>query len=422
MRVLRPIWPIALWVWSVRWRVGAKISARTLPWGPAINFDGPESDGVRRYFLENARYWQTECHLDALRLDAVHAIRDFSAVTFLEELAAAAPEWAASAGRPFHLIAESDLNMARHVLPLAAGGYGLDAQWSDDFHHALHVLLTGEHDGYYADFAGAASFAKAWRKGYVYTGEYSRCRRRRHGSCPDRIGCRQLVVCSQNHDQIGNRRLGDRLSATLSLERQKLAAGAVLLSPFIPLLFMGEEYGETAPFQFFVSHADPALIEAVRQGRREEFAAFGWQGDIPDPQDEATFRRCRLDHGAAREGPARALRAWYRELLRLRRQTPAIACVEKESIQVGIFEAEEALWARHGHGKDEVLVLFNFSKEQQRLNVSISGGTWDLRLDSAARRWQGPGSLATGRLDGAGSVAVDVQPASLALYQKLPSD
>jgi len=213
------------------------------PWGSALNFDGPHSDEVRRYFIENALYWQTEFHLDALRLDAVHAIRDFSAVPFLEELAAACQRQSDKLNRRFHLIAESDMNMARHILPRELGGDGLAAQWSDDFHHCLHVLLTGEQSGYYEDFKGVSQFAKVWREGYAYTGEYSRQRRRRQGSNPGCNPVKQFVVCSQNHDQIGNRMMGDRLSAALSFDQQRLAAGAVLLSPFVPMLFMGEEYG-----------------------------------------------------------------------------------------------------------------------------------------------------------------------------------
>ena len=209
------------------------------PWGSALNFDGAESDEVRRYFIENALYWQTEFHLDGLRLDAVHAIRDFSATPFLEELAEQCRRRAEALRRPFRLIAESDMNMARHILPRALGGFGLDAQWSDDFHHCLHALLTGERDGYYADYGGVGQLAKVWREGYAYTGEHSCFRRHRHGSSPRANAFEQFVVCAQNHDQVGNRMLGERFGALLSFERQKLAAGALLLSPFVPLFVHG---------------------------------------------------------------------------------------------------------------------------------------------------------------------------------------
>ncbi|MBN2508284.1 MAG: malto-oligosyltrehalose trehalohydrolase [Verrucomicrobia bacterium] len=388
------------------------------PWGPAVNLDGPHSDEVRRYFIENALYWQTEFHIDALRLDAVHAIRDFSAVPFLEELAGACHRQAGALRRRFHLIAESDLNMARHILPRALGGYGLDAQWSDDFHHALHVLLTGEQNGYYADFGGVAPLAKAWREGYAFTGEYSRYRRRRHGSSPRANPVTQFVVCGQNHDQVGNRVRGDRLGATLSFERQKLAAAAVLLSPFVPLLFMGEEYGETAPFQYFVSHSEPALIEAVRRGRREEFAAFAWEGDVPDPQDEATFERCRLNHALAGREPHRTLRAFYRELLMLRREVRAIGGVEKETLESAAWGSEGVMGVRQWNGGDEVLLVFNFGGAPGARHWPFPAGAWRKRLDSADRRWAGPGSPAAADVVSSGCVLLELPATVCVVYQR----
>ena len=391
------------------------------PWGLALNFDGPHSDEVRRYFLENARYWLTEFHIDALRLDAVHAIRDFSAVPFLEELAEECHRQAEAVNRRFHVIAESDMNMARHILPRALGGYGMDAQWSDDFHHSLHVLLTGERAGYYADFAGVNQFAKVWREGYAYTGEYSSHRRHRQGSSPRRNPAEQFVVCSQNHDQVGNRMLGDRLSATLSFEQQKLAAGAVLLSPFVPLLFMGEEYGETAPFQYFVSHADPALIQAVRTGRREEFAAFGWKGETPDPQDEATFERCRLNWKLAEPGKHQVLRACYRELLTLRRQTPALGDVRKECLETTARETDGVFLARQWRGGDEVALVFNFATEPRSPELPFGPGRWHKRFDSADARWAGPGALAPTGISCADHFRLELPATTIVLYQKMPS-
>jgi maltooligosyltrehalose trehalohydrolase len=392
------------------------------PWGPALNFDGPHSDEVRRYFIENARYWQTEFHIDALRLDAVHAIRDFSAVPFLQELAEACHRQSEALNRHFHLIAESDMNMARHILPRTLGGYGLDAQWSDDFHHCLHVLLTGERSGYYADFSGVAQFAKVWREGYAYTGEYSHYRQRRHGCNPRRNPVKQFIVCSQNHDQVGNRMLGDRLSATLSFEQLKLAAGAVLLSPFIPLLFMGEEYGETAPFQYFISHSDRGLIEAVRKGRREEFAAFTWQGEVPDPLDEATFRRCKLNHALARQGHHEILREFYRELLRLRKQTPALAGVEREKMETTAFEAENVMMVRQWNDDDEALLVFNFAGEPRLLEFPFPAGEWRKRFDSSDPRWAGLGSLAALNISCTSGIRLEIPAASFLVYQKGSTD
>ncbi|HKQ86195.1 MAG TPA: malto-oligosyltrehalose trehalohydrolase, partial [Candidatus Acidoferrales bacterium] len=265
------------------------------PWGEAINFDDAYSAPVREFFIQNALYWLDEFHVDALRLDAVHGIFDFSAHHVLAELNERVQELSRSTGRKRYVIAESDLNDARLLQLPACGGYGLDAQWSDDFHHSVHTLLTGEKSGYYADFGSIDDLDVVLREGWRYSGQYSRHRHRKHGNSPQSIAPDGFVVFTQNHDQVGNRAQGDRLSQLVDPESLALAAGITLLSPFVPLLFMGEEYGETHPFQYFTSHSDAPLIEAVRNGRREEFASFGWQGDLPDPQDERTFKRCVLD-------------------------------------------------------------------------------------------------------------------------------
>jgi len=259
------------------------------PWGDAVNFDGPDSDQVRHYFIANALYWITEYHIDGLRLDAVHGIYDFSALHILQELAQAVHERGAILGRRVQVIAESDQNDTRLVTVPQLGGYGLDAQWNDCFHHALRTCLTGERTGYYADYGDFSAVVKSFREGFVLSGQYSAFRRRRHGSSSVHIHPGRMVVFSQNHDQIGNRMRGERPGEHLYTEQLMLAAAAVILSPYMPLLFMGEEYGETAPFPYFVSHSDEHLVEAVRRGRREEFAAFADQGTPPDPQDEATF-------------------------------------------------------------------------------------------------------------------------------------
>ena len=362
------------------------------PWGAALNFDGPHSDEVRRYFLENALQWQTEYHLDALRLDAVHAIRDFSAVPFLEELGEVTRRQAETLGRRFQLVAESDMNMARHILPRNLGGYGLDAQWSDDFHHALQVLLTGERDGYYADYGGVGWLARAWREGYAYTGDYSVHRRQRHGSSPRLNPVKQFVVCAQNHDQVGNRMLGERHGATLSPGDLRLAAATLLWSPFVPLLFMGEEYGERAPFQYFVSHSDPALVAAVRQGRRKEFAAFAWQGEVPDPQDEATFQRSKLDWGLQAEPAHGQLREFYRECLHARAGLAALAGAEKETMEVCAWEREQVLLACYRAPRQRVAVLLHFGSEPVELDLPLGAGLWRRVLDSQSTRWGGDSS------------------------------
>src|SRR3984957_7213085 len=264
------------------------------PWGEAINFDGPESGPVRRYFIENAIYWFEKFHIDSLRLGAIHGIFDFCARHILAELQDEVRLASRRLGRDLCLIAESDLNDARILLPGERGGYGLPAQWNDDFHHSVHTLLTQESQGYYADFGGVAHLADTLREGWYYDGKYSRFRRRRHGNSAAGIARSHFLVFNQNHDQVGNRACGERLSSLVNFEAQKLAAGLTLLSPFVPLLFMGEEYGETSHFLYFTSHSDRDLIEAVRRGRHEEFAAFGWHADVPDPQEETTFANSKL--------------------------------------------------------------------------------------------------------------------------------
>ncbi len=295
------------------------------PWGQAINYDGPGSDGVRDFVLDNARTWLEEFHLDGLRLDAVHAIFDLGARHILGAVKEAADDVAARRGFPATVVAESDLNDPRLLYPPERGGMGLDAQWADDFHHAVHSLLTGETQGYYADFGQAAQVARVQATPYLYAGEYSPHRERRHGAPPEGLAGDRFVVCLQNHDQVGNRARGDRLAALLHCPaRQRLASSMLLLSPYLPLLFMGEEYGEERPFPFFCSFNDPELVQAVREGRRREFAAFSWQGEVPDPQAEEIFAAARPGWSWPEGTPAAGLRRLHRDLLAARREWPAL--------------------------------------------------------------------------------------------------
>lgn len=352
------------------------------PWGDAVNFDGPDSDPVRLFFIANALYWITEYQVDALRLDAVHGIYDLSACHILQELQQAVACRAAELGRPVYLIAESDLNDVRLINPPEQGGFGLAAQWCDDFHHSLRTLLTNDRRGYYADYGDFAQVAKAFSNGFVLDGCYSGFRRRCHGSSSAAVPPCCLVVCSQNHDQIGNRARGERLREHLSLEQLKLAAATVLLSPYLPLLFMGEEYGETAPFPYFVSHGDPDLVVAVRNGRQQEFADFTEEA-VPDPQDVQTFLSAQLDPEQRHSGPQRELFSFYGALIRLRREQQLTACADRLLLQVVADEPNRVLILIRRCATDQLLCLFNYSDQTRVISPDTVSGSLQVLLDSA---------------------------------------
>ncbi len=390
------------------------------PWGEAINFDRRDSDDVRRYFIENALHWTEDFRFDALRLDAVHAITDTSAQPFLGELAATVHQRAERLGRKIFLFPESDLNDARLVASDPVCGYGLDAAWNDDFHHAIHTLLTSDRQGYYADFGSAAQLACAFSEGFVYSGQHSEYRGRRHGNSSASLPAETFVVFAQNHDQVGNRRLGERLSQIVSFEALKVAAGLVMLSPFLPLIFMGEEYGETAPFQYFVSHDDPGLIEAVRKGRREEFTRFDWQGDIPDPQDESTFLRARIAWDSRNAAPHKFLLAFYKELLRLRREDAVFSLRNKKDLEAVALEAPKSLLLRRWGNVQERVAIFNFEREPCSLRVPVPNAKWERLLASADSRWGGPGSEVPKQLASAGELQLNLSALSFAVFKRLP--
>jgi len=388
------------------------------PWGASLNFDGPQSDEVRRFFVENALYWVTDFHVDALRLDAIHGIVDLSAQPFLAELADTVQGEAKRIGRRIQLIAESNLNDARVVRPRESGGYGLDAQWNDDFHHAFHALLTGEKAGYYRDFGELDHLAKAFREGFVYSGEYSAYRKRRHGNSSLDIPASRFVVFAQNHDQVGNRMRGDRLSRLVKYEALKLAAGAVVLSPFIPLLFMGEEYGETAPFQYFTSHSDPGLVAAVRRGRQEEFAAFEWQGHSPDPQAESSFLDCKLDQGLRCQEPHTILWEFYQELIKLRRHHSALRQLSKQHTEVAVLSPKRMLVIRRWSESEDMVIVFNVGDDLDSMSAMIPLGNWCVELDSASQRWRGPGSLLGATWRSTGDTTLELNPESLVVLSR----
>ncbi|MGJ5892027.1 malto-oligosyltrehalose trehalohydrolase [Streptomyces sp. V2] len=323
------------------------------PWGAAVNLDAAGSDEVRSFLLGSALAWLRDFRLDGLRLDAVHALRDTRAYPFLEELSAAVDALADETGRPLFLIAESDLNDPRVISPRERGGLGLHAQWNDDFHHALHCALTGESQGYYADFARAplAAVAKTLTDGFFHDGTYSSFRGRRHGRPLDRsrTAAHRLLGYSQTHDQIGNRAQGDRLSASLPPGLLACAAALTLTGPFTPMLFMGEEWAASTPWQFFTDHTDPDLAEAVRRGRRREFAAHGWaEEDVPDPQSPATRDRSCLDWAEAEREPHARVLAWYRALIALRHAHPDLTDPDLADLRVAYDEGARWLAFRRG--------------------------------------------------------------------------
>ena len=319
------------------------------PWGDALNLDGPDSDEVRAFIVENALMWLRDYHLDGIRLDAVHAVLDTSAVHVVEEISARVRTLEAELGRTLWVIAESDLNDPRVVRPVELGGYGSDAQWSDDFHHALHAVLTGERFGYYVDFGTVADLAAALSRVFVFDGRHSVYRRRRHGRPATGLSGHRFVGYAQNHDQVGNRPAGERSASLLSPGLLRVAAALVFTSPFVPLLFAGEEWGASTPFLYFTDHQDPRVAAAVPQGRRQEFASFGWPAaSVPDPQDEATFRRSRLDWSEVDREPHASLLAWYRSLIRLRTSQPALRDGEVPLVRTEYDETRPWLVVRRG--------------------------------------------------------------------------
>ncbi|UQA62449.1 1,4-alpha-glucan branching protein GlgB [Polyangium aurulentum] len=385
-------------------------------WGSALNFDGPHSDEVRRFFIESALYMVTQMGVDALRLDAVNSVVDVSPRSFLEELGEAVHRRGLELGRHVHLIAESDDNDPRLVAHTGQGGHGLDGIWNDDFHHALHALLTNERTGHYQDFGLVEQLAKSMRENFAFTGQYSKFRKRRHGRPGAEIDPYRLVVFAQNHDQIGNRPGGDRLSTLVSFEKQKIAAAAVLLSPFSPLLFMGEEYGETAPFPYFTSHGDEELAESVRQGRLKEMARVGLTGTPLDPQDEATFQRAKLDWGLRGKERHAALYGWYRELLRARREIPALG--RGEGRHAIAFEDEKLLLLRRWTRDSEIFVVIPFGDHPADVTLSVPGGTYRRVVDAAEGRFGGSGPALPEELSSNGLMRITVPPAEVALYTR----
>jgi maltooligosyltrehalose trehalohydrolase len=366
------------------------------PWGTALNFDQAGSHSVRAFVLDNVRMWLRDFRLDGLRVDAIHAIYDHGARHILREIKEAADQEARRLGRPVHVIAESDLNDVRLLDRTELGGYGLSAQWSDDFHHAVHALLTGERNSYYVDFGRPEQIVKALNDTFVYDGCYSTFRGRRHGAPAGSHPGSRFVVSLQNHDQAGNRPAGDRFGTLLEPRQQRLAAGLLLLSPYLPLIFMGEEYGETRPFPFFSSFIEPQIAEAVRRGRKNEFPDFKWGSELPDPQAPATFESARLSWSWPEDSPRAGLRRLYYDLLMLRRFRFPLREFNEHSARLVTSEGEGSAGiirlSRQGdcNGRTaELVVYFNLTGMPQRVLGDDRRGT-GLLLSSESACYHGP--------------------------------
>ncbi|MCX2475022.1 malto-oligosyltrehalose trehalohydrolase [Pedobacter sp. MC2016-05] len=358
------------------------------PWGSAINLDDEKCDPVRQYYIENVLMWFRDFHIDALRLDAVHAIKDGSAKHILREIKENVNLLSETVGRDFNLIVELDLNDNKYINPIEQGGYGMDAQWIDEFHHALRVTAGQAKYGYYSDFDGIEHLGKALTDAYVYDGQFSTHREKCFGTKAKDNPGKQFIVFSQNHDQVGNRMLGERTSQLVSFEMLKLMAATVFVSPYLPLIFMGEEYAEENPFMFFISHIDEELVGLVREGRKREFAAFHNGEEVPDPQSEETFNHSKLNWQSQIQGKHQIMHAFYKAIIKLRKSSPALAHLDRQQLKVDVYRDQNCLTMIRWHQKQKVLCALNFSKQQQVLPVS-NGLDYNLVLNSAANQWGG---------------------------------
>jgi maltooligosyltrehalose trehalohydrolase len=387
------------------------------PWGDAINFDDAWSDGIRDFFSDNAVFWAEKYHLDGLRLDAIHAIFDNGAVHFWELTRQKVDKVIEKTGRPFYLMAESDLNSPKVIQSPDINGYGFDAQWLDDFHHSLYVLLNERGKKRYEDFGTMEQLAKAFKEGFVHSGEYVIFRKRKHGRSSAEVPGEHFIAFIQNHDQVGNHPRGQRLGRLLDLERLKLGAAALLLSPYVPLLFMGEEYGEDNPFYYFVSHTDEELIKAVREGRKEEFVNFNWNVEPPDPQSTETFTASKLSWEKRKQGKYRVLHQWYKELIHLRKTHPALQSFDKQDVHLQIQDQVLALYRKNQ--QHEVVCLFNFAEQAIPFTAKTIPAAWKLILNSNESKWQDPSQSTVVQPVSFKDGKITVPPLTILLYELL---
>lgn len=383
------------------------------PWGKPVNFDDEYSDGVRNFFIQNALMWCRDFHIDGLRLDAVHAIYDFSAKHFMQELAENLKNLSVQTGKDYYLIAESNLNDVRYINPISRGGYGLDAQWSDDFHHSLHALVTDEKKGYYMDFGAENDLSKSIKDAFVFDGKYSEYRKKTYGNRTHENKGEQFVIFSQNHDQTGNRKLGERLISLSDFETAKLIAGTMFVTPNIPMLFMGEEYGERNPFYYFVSHLDPELNKMVKEGREREFKDFHDKRESPDPSSVETYKNSQLSWNIQGDPEKSAMFNFYKEMIHLRKNNKVLKEPDRENMEIsndaGIFKLER--WQEN----KRIICYMNYNSEKAITQVSYS---WkgDLKkiLDSADTLWRGPGSPSSSKISQADKL--EISGKSIVIY------
>jgi maltooligosyltrehalose trehalohydrolase len=386
------------------------------PWGDAINFDDAWSDGVREYFSENVIYWFENFHIDCLRCDAIHAMFDNGPVHFWQLTTAKVKALEEKLGKQFHLIAESDLNDPKVIRGVEQSGWGFDAQWLDDFHHALYILINEQDKQRYYDFGSISQMAKAYSDGFVHSGEWVRFRKRKYGASSAGIPGDRFVVFNQNHDQVGNREDGRRLNMLVDFERAKLAAAAILLSPYIPMLFMGEEYAEESPFFYFVSHSDKDLIKAVREGRKKEFAEFGFGDDVPDPQDENTYTESKLQWDRRNGNHHKTMLEWYKELIKLRKSLPSLKEFIKEMIHTEVIKESAIAIFRHTKEKyNGIVCLFNFSQEVVEYTSEVMEFGEKI-LDSREERWVHNRDTLTATSQVKNRNTVIMQPLSVVIY------
>jgi maltooligosyltrehalose trehalohydrolase len=359
------------------------------PWGKAINYDGEWSDGVRDFYTENAIYWLREFHIDGLRFDAIHAVYDFGATHFWEDVHSKIRELEKASGKTYYTVAESDLNAPRVIQPVEQNGFGFTAQWLDDFHHAAYVLLDKAGRDRYYDFGTMQQLAKAYCEGFVHSGEFVQFRKRKYGRSSAGINGNKFVAFINNHDQSGNRFDGARLCALVGLDESKIATAMLLLAPYVPMLFMGEEYGDDSPFYYFISHSDPNLIKAVQEGRKEEFKAFIKPGmEYPDPQSAEIFTQSKLNWKKRNQGRNKILLDWHKELIHLRKSNSALKNFSKECIRAEILLQEGMILHRKDvSGKKEVLALINISGAPLDYFLPGTNGSWKKLLDSTEKKW-----------------------------------